>query len=209
MIRLENDGNSLSGGNVTGQGNPRSSVSLLDNKTSSISWTNDVRVRAVSSVLEEIFTWSTISQWFYFLLFEPNLKLAAPPNLIKIQPRVKNSSSFQRHVSRATKLSLSLSLSNIIQRGIYVELNTGSTWTAQFCAHSHVFTIVSRARMADARVDECACASHCDSLNVWIGVCPRRMRARGPPVEVMTGASCCSQTAQGKGDGPPSRISDI
>lgn len=140
MIRMENDGNSLSGGNVTGQGNPRSSVSLLDNKTSSISWTNDVRVRAVSSVLEEIFTWSTISQWFYFLLFEPNLKLAAPPNLIKIQPRVKNSSSFQRHVSRATKLSLSLSLSNIIQRGIYVELNTGSTWTAQFCAHSHVFT---------------------------------------------------------------------
>lgn len=110
MIRMENDGNSLSGGNVTGQGNPRSSVSLLDNKTSSISWTNDVRVRAVSSVLEEIFTWSTISQWFYFLLFEPNLKLAAPPNLIKIQPRVKNSSSFQRHVSRATKLSLSLSL---------------------------------------------------------------------------------------------------
>lgn len=109
MIRMENDGNSLSGGNVTGQGNPRSSVSLLDNKTSSISWTNDVRVRAVSSVLEEIFTWSTISQWFYFLLFEPNLKLAAPPNLIKIQPRVKNSSSFQRHVSRATKLSLSLS----------------------------------------------------------------------------------------------------
>lgn len=43
---------------------------------------------------------------------------------------------------------------------------------------------------------KCACATYCDFLNVWIGVC-RGGYARGAlPSEVMTGASCCSQTAR-------------
>lgn len=43
---------------------------------------------------------------------------------------------------------------------------------------------------------KCACATYCDFLNVWIGVC-RGGYARGAlPSEIMTGASCCSQTAR-------------
>lgn len=134
-------------------------------------------------------------------LFKPNLKRSSKLNLNSTTRW--NSSSFQRRVT-CKRNEISPLSSKMEYTSNRTQHNLGTTLRAL-----HVFTIVSRARMADARVDECACASHCDSLNVWIGVCPRRMRARGPPVEVMTGASCCSQTAQGKGDGPPSRISDI
>lgn len=50
-------------------------------------------------------------------------------------------------------------------------------------------------RCAECR--RCACAACCDFLNVWIGVCRGGCaRARGPPTEVMTGASCCSQATR-------------